>query len=59
MIFFFLKQKLWVFAEERDDLTRENSDKFSAIIGEVERLHELGIQIMKSLIFLLTNVFGC
>lgn len=58
IIYFFLK-KLWVFAEERDDLTRENSDKFSAIIGEVERLHELGIQIMKNLIFLLTNVFGC
>jgi len=39
---------LWVFAEEREDLTRADSDKFSAIIGEVERLHELGIQIMKS-----------
>ena len=45
------KKKLWVFAEEREDLTRADSDKFSAIIGEVERLHELGIQIMKSLIF--------
>ncbi|KAE8037031.1 hypothetical protein FH972_009657 [Carpinus fangiana] len=27
--------------EEREDLTRADSDKFSAIIGEVERLHEL------------------
>lgn len=32
-----------VVADQRDDLSKAESEKFSVIIGEVERLHEMGI----------------
>lgn len=45
-----MKQRSWislfcelVVADERDDLSKVDSDKFNAIINEVESLHQLGI----------------
>lgn len=31
-----------VLADERDDISRAESDKFKSIFGEVESLHEFG-----------------
>lgn len=40
-----LNLAFFVFADEREDLTRADLDNFSSIIREVERLHELGILV--------------
>ena len=34
---------MFVVADERDDISRVDSDKFNTIINEVESLHQLGI----------------
>lgn len=45
---FILKKNdwLWSCADEREDLTNVDSDKFNSIINEVESLHHFGTHLI-------------